>query len=90
MKKSLKSTVNEPGTIQTKLSRFLMSYRATPHTTTEETSAKLFLKRSLRTRLDLLKPNLEDKITQKQEDHERGFMMVLPLLLESFYLDKTC
>ena len=67
MKKSLKSTVNEPETIQTKLSRFLMSYRTTPHTTTEETPAELFLKRSIRTRLDLLKPNLEDKITQKQD-----------------------
>ena len=30
--KSLKSTVNETGTIQTKLSRFLMSYYTTPHT----------------------------------------------------------
>ena len=71
MKKSSKSTVNEPGTIQTKLSRFLISYRTTSHTTTEETPAELFLKRSIRTRLDLLKPNLEDKITQKQEDQKR-------------------
>ena len=30
MKKSLKSTVNESGTIQTKLSRFLMSYHSIP------------------------------------------------------------
>ena len=45
MKKSLKSTVNESGTIQTKLSRFLISYhRTTPHTTTEETPAELSLK----------------------------------------------
>ena len=86
VKKSLKSTVNEPGT---KLSRFLMSYRTTPHTTTEETPAELFLKQSIQTRLDLLKPNLEDKIT-KSKKAKRGFMIVLPLLLESFYLDKTC
>ena len=44
MKKSLKSTVNESGTIQTKLSIFLMSYQSTPHTTTEETPAELFLR----------------------------------------------
>ena len=44
MKKSLKSTVNESGTIQTKLSRFLMSYCSIPHTTTEETPAELFLR----------------------------------------------
>ena len=43
MKKSLKSTVNETETIQTKPSRFLMSYCTTPHTTTEETPAELLL-----------------------------------------------
>ena len=71
MKKSLKSTVNESGTIQTKLSRFLMSYRSIPHTTTEETPAELFLRRPIRIRLDLLKPNLENKVTQKQESQKR-------------------
>ena len=71
MKKSLKSTVNESGTIQTKLSRFLMSYRSIPHTTTEETPAELFLRRPIRTRLDMLKPNLENKVTQKQESQKR-------------------
>ena len=71
MKKSLKSTVNESGTIQTKLSRFLMSYRTTTHTTTEETPAEMFLRRPIRTTLDLLKPNLEDKITQKQDSQKR-------------------
>ena len=71
MKKSLKSTVNETGTIQTKLSRFLMSYRTTPHTTIEETPPELFLRRSIQTRLDPLKPNLKDKVSQKQEDQKR-------------------
>ena len=67
MKKPLKSTVNESWTIQTKLSRFLMSYRSIPYTTTEEAPAELLLQQPIRTRLDLLKPNLEDKVTQKQE-----------------------
>ena len=89
MKKSLKSTVIELGTVQTKLSRFLMSYRTTPYTTTAETPVELFLKRSIQTRLDLLKPNLEDRLL-KSKKTKRGFMMVPPLLLESFYLDKTC
>ena len=44
MKKSLKSTVNEQGTIYTKLSRFLMSYCSIPHSTTGETPADLFLR----------------------------------------------
>ena len=49
----------------------IVGYRTTPHTTTEETPAELFLKRPIRTRLDLLKPNLEDKVIQKQEDQKR-------------------
>ena len=71
MKKSLKSTVNEQGTIYTKLSRFLMSYRSIPHSTTGETPADLFLRRPLRTRLDLLKPKLTDKVSQRQETQKR-------------------
>ena len=34
------------------LASFLLSYRATPHSTTNETPCKLFLGRQLRTRLD--------------------------------------
>ena len=71
MKKSLKSTVNEQGTIYTKLSRFLMIYRSIPHSTTGETPADLFLRRPLRTRLDLLKPKLTDKVSQRQETQKR-------------------
>jgi len=67
MKKSLKSTANEQGTIQTKLSRFLMSYYSIPHSSTGETPADFFLRRPLKTRLDLLKPNLTDKVNQRQE-----------------------
>jgi len=44
MKKSLKSTANQQGTIQTKLSRFLMSYGLIPHSTSGETPADLFLR----------------------------------------------
>ena len=47
MKKSLKSTLNEPGSLQMKWSQFFMSYRTIPHATTGETLAELFLKRSL-------------------------------------------
>ena len=42
-----------------------------PYTTTQQILAELFLKRPIRTRLDLLRPNLEDKVTQKQESQKR-------------------
>ena len=41
---------------------FLLSYRITPHAAPSE----LFMGRSLRTRLDLLRPNLEESVVRKQ------------------------
>ncbi|GFX38844.1 transposon Tf2-11 polyprotein [Trichonephila clavipes] len=43
-----------------------IKYRITPHSLTGETPSALFLKRCIRTRLDLFKPNLRDKVVQKQ------------------------
>ena len=45
------------GTLETKLSRFLLSYRTTPYATTGVTSAELLMKRKLQTNLDKLKPS---------------------------------
>ena len=44
MKKSLKSTVNEPGSIQMKLSQFLMSYAQFPMEQLEKHPLNCFLK----------------------------------------------
>ena len=52
--------------VQTKVSRFLLSYRSTPNTTTGRTPSELFLKRHIKTRLDLLKPSISDTVTQTQ------------------------
>ena len=43
-----------------------MKYRNTLHSTTGETPATLFVGRKLRTRLDLIKPNIRKHITNKQ------------------------
>ena len=66
--------------LQQALSGFLLTYSTTPHTTTHDTPAKLFLHRHLRTRLDLQLPN-KDKIVlsaqanQKQNhDHTKNLM----------------
>jgi len=51
-----------------KLARFLLAYRNTPHSTTGEPPSQLFLGRRLRTRLDLLKPDLSVQINNRQID----------------------
>ncbi|GFU53298.1 uncharacterized protein K02A2.6 [Trichonephila clavipes] len=65
-KASLKSSRGDSGDLNEKLQRFLLQYRITPHSLTGETLSALFLKRCIRTRLDLFKPNLRDKVVQKQ------------------------
>ena len=52
-------------TIQ-RLANFLLSYCATLHATTGCSPSSLFLRRELRTRLDLLKPSCSDQVVQKQ------------------------
>ena len=57
-KHSLKATKNDSGSLTMKLSRFLITYR-TPSSTTGVSPAELFMKRPLRTRLDLLRPSIQ-------------------------------
>ena len=58
---------DKSSSIQTKISRFLASYRNTPHTVTGRTPAEILLGRSPRTRLSLVHPCLSDHLTQKAE-----------------------
>ena len=51
-----------------KLAKFLLAYRNVPHSTTEEPPSQLFLGRRLRTRLDLLKPDLSIQVNNHQID----------------------
>lgn len=53
-----------------RLARFLFTYRNTPHTVTERTTAELFLKRQPRTRLSLLKPDMSEVVV-KHQLHQR-------------------
>ena len=65
-KQSMRAMKNEPGDMNKNIANFLLSYRNTVHATTHETPAKLFLNRTLRTRLDLLKPSVEKQVRDSQ------------------------
>ena len=56
--------------IQTKLLRFLPSYRTTSHTTTGVPPAPLLTKRKPHTQLDLLLPNTHKRVLKKQSQQK--------------------
>ena len=63
------------GTIEDRVARFLLQYRVTPHTTTGCPPAELLFGRNLRTRLDLIKPDLARSVEKRQckqkENHDQ-------------------
>lgn len=65
-KAAMKSMLKEPGKLLEKLASFLFQYRNTPHSTTGVAPTELFLKREVRTRLAMLKPDHADRIRKKQ------------------------
>ena len=65
-KESMKASKYENLPLSHKFQDFLLTYRTTPHSTTNVAPCELFLGRSVRTRLDLLKPNLQEHVEAKQ------------------------
>lgn len=66
LKQGLRAAKRDEGTLQTKLAKFLASYRNTPHATTNESPAALMFGRPLRTQLDIMKPNRRNEVLNKQ------------------------
>ena len=60
----------EGGSVQTKLSRFLLSYRTTPHSTTGVPPAELLMKRRLHTQLNQLVPSVANRVRNKQSQQK--------------------
>ena len=65
-KNGLRSMVGEAGSITQKLSRFLIAYRNAPHATTGQSPASLLMGRNLRSRLDIIRPDIRHRVTRKQ------------------------
>ena len=66
-KAAMRKMANEEGDVNQKLSNFLLTYRKTPQSTTQEAPAMLLMKRIPCSRIDLLRPNVAQKIREKQE-----------------------
>ena len=65
-KQAMKSALTDGGSLNQKITCFLLQYRNAVHATTNESPAKLLLGRQLRSRLDLIKPNIRDTVEKKQ------------------------
>ena len=54
------------GSLETRVARFLFSYRITPQTTTGTSPSELLLGHRLRCHLDFIRPNLDARVRQNQ------------------------
>ena len=71
-KHAMKCEKQSTSQLQTNMAKFLLAYRNTAHSTTGEPPSVLFLGRPLRTRLDLVKPDLPRKMLNRQIDQARA------------------
>ena len=62
---------NRARPMENRVADFLLRYRTTPHSTTGATPAELLMKRRLRTRLSLVKPDLTQEIENKQSKQKQ-------------------
>ena len=65
-KEAIKAMRSDGLTLSHRISNFLLTYRTTPHTTTGTPPCELLMGRSLRTRWDLLKPDVDGTVKQSQ------------------------
>ena len=69
-KQALRAMSESSKPVKEKLAKFVIAYRNNPHSTTGVSPAQLPLGRPLRTRLNLVKPNLNRKMVNQQ--HQQG------------------
>jgi hypothetical protein len=75
-KQAFRAMNGAAGSIDAKVESFLFRYRSTPHATTGRTPAELLFGRNFRTRFDLLRPSVRNRVQKsmyrQQRSHDKG------------------
>ena len=71
-KNAIRASEHDGFSLIGRLNTFLGKYRATPHATTGSTPSELFLQQRVRTKLDLLKPEIEITVQNKQLQQKKN------------------
>ena len=72
LKQAIKTGKNSGRSTQESIMQFLFIYRSTPHSVTEVASSKLFLGHKLKTKLDLMRPDVQRRVEEKQVRQKKG------------------
>ena len=71
-KQAMRAAKNDPGSLPTKLMQFLLSYRTTPNAMIGVSPAELLFGRALRTRLNLLRPDVSTTVQDRQASQKQN------------------
>lgn len=71
-KQAMKAGNQDGLLLQHRLANFLITYRSTPHATTQVSPCTLFLGRNIRTRLDLVHPDIAKRVCEKQSQQKES------------------
>ena len=74
-KQAMKAGATSTSLLSQRLSSFLLTYRATPHATTNTPPCELFIRRRIRTLFDLLLPSQEKRVNDRQAAQKAGHDM---------------
>lgn len=88
IKRSLLLSGANSSNLQQCINQFLLQFHKAPHQTTGQPPSLLFLGRTIRTRLDCLRPELKFKVLEKQQreviHHPRKFEANQPVMFRSY------
>lgn len=78
-KEAMKASVNAGMTLVHRLQNFLLTYRTTPHSSTGVPPCELLMGRHLRTKWDLLRPDIRRNVRLSQRRQQRNHDCRVPL-----------